>query len=642
MFSMAPGSMVPVRVAIILEKEAHPVEMVALIVIFLQRYLTARRQQLQENKNFILYPILDLEALHSVNDKSTLLGRLDFGSTQGKNNREVRVKKMESDLGKLFIGGISWDTNEDHLKEYFEKYGQVVEALIMKDRTTGRARGFGFVVFADPSVAEIVVMNKHTIDGRMVEAKKAVPRDDQHILNRNNSSIHGSPGPARTKKIFVGGLASTVTESDFKRYFDQFGTIIDVVVMYDHNTQRPRGFGFITYDSEEAVERVLLKTFHELNGKMVEVKRAVPKELSPGPSRSPLGGYNYSLSRVNSFLNGYTQGYNPSSVGGYGVRMDGRFNPVASGRSGFPPFGPPDYGMGVDFEQGLSPSYGGSANFSTNLGYGRGLNPYYSGNSNRFISPIGYGGGNGGSSSILSSTTRNVWGNGGLNYATNSANSSAYMGSGSESLGGGAFGSSGVNWGSLPVSTHGGESRSGYTSGNLGYGSGYSSYGLGRGGYGRNSGTAMAPVSSYAASSAGYDGSYRDFYAGGSVYGDPTWQSATSELDGTGSFGYGLDAASDVTANTSAGFAGGYSVTNRQSNRGKWNCYLRRSLFGYQEVIVGEGSLVNQVNGCEFHTSPLLIYSICKKIDCLELTVIPVLKNSISESSYKGCVGFET
>lgn len=75
---------------------------------------------------------------------------------------------MESDLGKLFIGGISWDTNEDRLREYFTNYGEVVEAVIMKDRTTGRARGFGFVVFADPSVAERVVMEKHTIDGRVV------------------------------------------------------------------------------------------------------------------------------------------------------------------------------------------------------------------------------------------------------------------------------------------------------------------------------------------------------------------------------------------------------------------------------------------------------------------------------------------
>ena len=76
--------------------------------------------------------------------------------------------KMQSDSGKLFIGGISWDTNEERLKEYFSAFGDVVEAVIMKDRTTGRARGFGFVVFAEPAVADTVIMEKHNIDGRMV------------------------------------------------------------------------------------------------------------------------------------------------------------------------------------------------------------------------------------------------------------------------------------------------------------------------------------------------------------------------------------------------------------------------------------------------------------------------------------------
>lgn len=75
---------------------------------------------------------------------------------------------MEMELGKLFIGGISWDTNEDRLREYFQAFGEVLEAVIMKDRATGRARGFGFIVFADPLVAERVVMEKHMIDGRTV------------------------------------------------------------------------------------------------------------------------------------------------------------------------------------------------------------------------------------------------------------------------------------------------------------------------------------------------------------------------------------------------------------------------------------------------------------------------------------------
>ncbi|KAJ6680540.1 RNA-BINDING PROTEIN MUSASHI-like protein RBP6 [Salix purpurea] len=434
---------------------------------------------------------------------------------------------MQSDSGKLFIGGISWDTDEERLKGYFRSFGEVVEAVIMKDRTTGRARGFGFVVFADPAIAERVIKEKHSIDGRMVEAKKAVPRDDQNILNRNSGgSIHGSPGPGRTKKIFVGGLASTVTESDFKNYFDQFGTIMDVVVMYDHNTQRPRGFGFITFDSEEAVDKVLMKTFHELNGKMVEVKRAVPKELSPGPSRSPLGGYNYGLNRVNSFLNGYTQGYTPSTVGGYGLRMDGRFSPVASIRNGFPPFGSA-YGMGYD-------------------------------------------GGNGGSTSFFSSATRNLWGNGGLNHNTNSASSNAYIGSGTESLGGTTFSNSGANWGSSSLQVRGGGNNVSNSSLSFGYGSGENSFGLGMGGYARNSGNNVGPTISHAASNGSFDGAFADIYGSSSDYGDPTWQSSNSERDGSVSFGFGLgNATSDVPAKSSPGYVGGYSVNKRQSNRGK-------------------------------------------------------------------------
>lgn len=75
---------------------------------------------------------------------------------------------MQSEMGKLFIGGISWDTTEDRMKEYFSKYGEVLEAVIMKDRNTGRARGFGFIVFADSTVSEKVILEKHNIDGRMV------------------------------------------------------------------------------------------------------------------------------------------------------------------------------------------------------------------------------------------------------------------------------------------------------------------------------------------------------------------------------------------------------------------------------------------------------------------------------------------
>ncbi|PKA58213.1 Heterogeneous nuclear ribonucleoprotein 1 [Apostasia shenzhenica] len=472
---------------------------------------------------------------------------------------------MESDLGKLFIGGISWDTDEERLREYFKKFGEVVEAVIMKDRHTGRARGFGFVVFSDPAVADRVVSEKHLIDGRMVEAKKAVPRDDQQIMNRNNNGVQNFSGPGRTKKIFVGGLASTVTDVDFRKYFEQFGAITDVVVMYDHNTQRPRGFGFITFDSEDAVEKVLHKTFHQLNGKMVEVKKAVPKELSPGPNlRLPIGSYNFDLNRVNSFLNGYSQGYNPSYIGSYPMRMDGRFGPLAGERKGFHSFNP-GYGIGMNYDPVMSPSYGGNSNYSSTVGYGRALSSYSSGNSSRFGSPIGYSGGSGTLGSSFTSAARSLWGNGVLNYKIDPANSNSYI---SRSEGPGGLG---LNWGgsSSTLTSHGASINTGFIGGNLSYGSGENSFSLGASSYGssgRSSGN--GPVNnSFTATNKGYKGNYTDSFCNSSIYGDPTWESASSELDGSSPFGYGLGAAaSNIRDKGSPDYLASYNVTNWHIN----------------------------------------------------------------------------
>jgi len=75
---------------------------------------------------------------------------------------------MDSDQGKLFIGGISWDTTEDKLKEHFGNYGDVLSTSVMREKNTGKPRGFGFVVFADPTILDRVLEDKHVIDGRTV------------------------------------------------------------------------------------------------------------------------------------------------------------------------------------------------------------------------------------------------------------------------------------------------------------------------------------------------------------------------------------------------------------------------------------------------------------------------------------------
>lgn len=251
---------------------------------------------------------------------------------------------MESDEGKLFIGGIAWDTTEETLRDYFGKYGEVSQTVIMKDKTTGRPRGFAFVVFSDPSVLDLVLQQTHTIDARTVEAKRALSREQQHTSrpgNPNAGRNFGGAGNYRTKKIFVGGLPSTLTEEQFRQYFENYGDVTDVVIMFDQNTNRPRGFGFISFDTEDAVDRVLEKnTFHELNNKLVEVKRALPKDANPGGGGG--GG-----------RGGGHQGYGSSGANAstFDGRMDGnRFmQPQATG-NGYPQYssyGPASYGYGA-------------------------------------------------------------------------------------------------------------------------------------------------------------------------------------------------------------------------------------------------------------------------------------------------------
>ena len=79
---------------------------------------------------------------------------------------------------KLFVGGLSWNTNEDSLREGFERFGNVEEAKVITDRETGRSRGFGFVTFDSDEAANTAIteMDGKEFDGRSIKVNEAQER----------------------------------------------------------------------------------------------------------------------------------------------------------------------------------------------------------------------------------------------------------------------------------------------------------------------------------------------------------------------------------------------------------------------------------------------------------------------------------
>ncbi|RMC10600.1 hypothetical protein DUI87_12311 [Hirundo rustica rustica] len=77
-----------------------------------------------------------------------------------------------SPSSKMFIGGLSWQTSPDSLRDYFSKFGEIRECMVMRDPTTKRSRGFGFVTFADPaSVDKVLAQPHHELDSKTSSVK---------------------------------------------------------------------------------------------------------------------------------------------------------------------------------------------------------------------------------------------------------------------------------------------------------------------------------------------------------------------------------------------------------------------------------------------------------------------------------------
>ncbi|EFO90359.1 CRE-HRP-1 protein [Caenorhabditis remanei] len=199
-------------------------------------------------------------------------------------------------LRKIFVGGLTSNTTDELMREFYSQFGEITDIIVMRDPTTKRSRGFGFVTFtAKTEVDAAMKQRPHVIDGKTVDPKRAVPRDDK---NRSESNVS-------TKRLYVSGVREDHNEDMLTDYFSKYGNVTKSEIILDKATQKPRGFGFVTFDDHDSVDQCVLQKSHMVNGHRCDVRKGLSKdemskaqmsrdrETRGGRSRDgPRGGYN--------------------------------------------------------------------------------------------------------------------------------------------------------------------------------------------------------------------------------------------------------------------------------------------------------------------------------------------------------------
>ncbi|XP_075055328.1 heterogeneous nuclear ribonucleoprotein A1 isoform X2 [Mixophyes fleayi] len=275
--------------------------------------------------------------------------------------------KEPEQLRKLFIGGLSFETTDESLRSHFEQWGALTDCVVMRDPNSKRSRGFGFVTYTSAEEVDAAMNARpHRVDGRVVEPKRAVSREDSQ-----------RPGAHLTvKKIFVGGIKEDTEEHHLRDYFEQYGKIEVVEIMTDRANGKKRGFAFVTFEDHDSVDKIVIQKYHTVNDHNCEVRKALSKQEMATASANQRG-------RGGSGNFGGRGGFSGNdNYGGRGGNFGG-----SRGGGGGGGFG----GRGGYGGEGYNNNNNG---FSNEGGYGN--NPPYTGGNRGYGGGQSYGGGQGG------------------------------------------------------------------------------------------------------------------------------------------------------------------------------------------------------------------------------------------------------
>ncbi|KAI8322898.1 hypothetical protein GQ54DRAFT_297070 [Martensiomyces pterosporus] len=185
-------------------------------------------------------------------------------------------RKRDEGVYSIFVGNIPYTHNHLWLAERFEKCGKVVDSRIVREKKTGKSRGFGYVDFATAEAQEAALEAKIKIMDRLLEIKKTDEASKVPITRYEEKvkSLLGKNEPSDT--VFIDNLFYGTSEKSLSEKFGECGTIKSIRFAKHQDTGRPKGYVLMKFSSKEEAAKARQLDGRLFNGRQLLIDYARP------------------------------------------------------------------------------------------------------------------------------------------------------------------------------------------------------------------------------------------------------------------------------------------------------------------------------------------------------------------------------
>ncbi|KAJ2859534.1 nuclear localization sequence binding protein, partial [Coemansia erecta] len=216
----------------------------------------------------------------------------DSDEKSAKKQKTDDAAEEETKLYSVFVGNLSFSVTDESLATAFGEFGEVVAARVAMQPNSDRSRGFGYVDFATEEARDKATSaGEFELEGRVVRMEKT----DGHARDgRQSRAQQGGSQPSTgepSKVLFIGNMSFRSTEDSVRVAFEECGTVLSVRIITDRETGRPKGYGYIEFDTVEAAANAMQWNGTDLDGRNIRLDYSTPRTNGGGGRGGGRGGF---------------------------------------------------------------------------------------------------------------------------------------------------------------------------------------------------------------------------------------------------------------------------------------------------------------------------------------------------------------